>query len=129
MTRAVLEGVAFGLRDGLDLMVDAGVPKPAAIRASGGGVKSQLWRQILADVLDAEIDMMSTEEGAAYGAGLLAMVGAGHFTTPEAATKAVVNVQPMAHPSADKDIYSRAHERYRSLYPALKPVFHAHESG
>ena len=124
MTRAVLEGVAFGLRDGLDLMVDAGVLKPDAIRASGGGVKSPLWRQILADVLDAEIDTVSTEEGAAYGAGLLAAVGAGLFETPEAATKSVVNVHPAAHPSADRDAYERAHEHYRSLYPALKPVFH-----
>jgi xylulokinase len=124
MTRAVLEGVAFGLRDGLDLMVDAGVSKPDAIRASGGGIKSPLWRQILADVLDAEIDTVSTEEGAAYGAGLLAAVGAGLFETPEAAAKSVVNVHPAARPSGDKDAYARAHERYRSLYPALKPVFH-----
>lgn len=124
MTRAVLEGVAFGLRDGLDLMMDAGVSKPDAIRASGGGIKSPLWRQILADVLDAEIDTVSTQEGAAYGAGLLAAVGAGLFETPEAATKSVVTVHPSAHPSADRDAYARAHERYRSLYPALQPVFH-----
>jgi xylulokinase len=123
MTRAVLEGVAFGLRDSLDLMVDAGVSKPEVIRASGGGIKSPLWRQILADVLDAEIDTVSTEEGAAYGAGLLAAVGAGLFETPEAATKSVVNVHPAAHPSADRVAYTRAYEHYRSLYPALKPVF------
>ena len=79
LTRAVLEGVAFGLRDGLDLMTAAGMPAPAQIRASGGGTASALWRQILADVLEAEIATVSTTEGAAYGAGLLAAVGAGWF--------------------------------------------------
>ena len=68
LTRAVLEGVAFGLRDGLDLMIEAGTPAPDQIRASGGGTASPLWRQILADVLGAEIATVSTSEGAAYGA-------------------------------------------------------------
>src|SRR3954451_5206979 len=77
MTRAVLEGVAFGLRDGLDLMTAAGMPPPAQIRASGGGTASELWRQILADVLAAELATVETTEGAAYGAALLAGVGAG----------------------------------------------------
>ena len=72
LARAVLEGVAFGLRDGLDLMIAAGMPAPAQIRASGGGTASALWRQILADVLQAEIATVSTTEGAAYGAALLA---------------------------------------------------------
>ena len=63
LTRAVLEGVAFGLRDGLDLMVAAGMPAPAQIRASGGGTASPLWRQILADVLDAEIATVSHDRG------------------------------------------------------------------
>jgi xylulokinase len=125
MTRAVLEGVAFGLRDALDLMVEAGVPKSESIRASGGGIKSGLWRQILADVLAAEIETVSTQEGAAYGAGLLAMVGAGVFDTPEAAAKSAVHVQTAARPSAAGEIYARVHQQYRSLYPALKPVFAA----
>ncbi len=71
MTRAVLEGVAFGLRDGLDQMIAAGMPAPAQVRASGGGTASPLWRQILADVLGAELATVSTTEGAAYGAALL----------------------------------------------------------
>ena len=79
LTRAVLEGVAFGLRDGLDLMVGAGMPVPTQVRASGGGIASALWRQILADVLEAEIATVGTSEGAAYGAGLLAAVGAGWY--------------------------------------------------
>lgn len=125
MTRAVLEGVAFGLRDGLDLMVGAGVPKPSSIRASGGGIKSSLWRQILADVLDAEIEMVATEEGAAYGAAVLASVGVGHFETADSAAESMVHTEPAAGPSADKDVYPSIHERYRDLYPALKPTFQA----
>jgi xylulokinase len=125
MTRAVLEGVAFGLRDGLDLMVAAGVDKPGAIRASGGGVRSELWRQILADVLDAEIEMTSTEEGAAYGAALLASVGAGIFDSVESAAGSLVEAETAAGPSDLTGRYQVLHERYRGLYPALSPTFHA----
>ena len=97
MTRAVLEGVAFGLRDGLDLMTAAGMPAPSQIRASGGGTASALWRQILADVLGAEIATVDTTEGAAYGAALLAAVGAGWFPTVDAAVTAVVHAQSRRH--------------------------------
>ena len=123
MTRAVLEGVAFGLRDGLDLMVAAGMPAPAQIRASGGGTVSPLWRQILADVLEAEIATVSTSEGAAYGAGLLAAVGAGWFPTVGDATSALVTAAPVAAPGPDAAAYAAAHETYRELYPALAPTF------
>lgn len=124
LTRAVLEGVAFGLRDGLDLMTKAGVSVPSQIRASGGGTRSQLWRQILADVLEAEIATVSTEEGAAFGAGLLATVGAGWFATVEAAAAAAVSVSPGADPSGLAATYREAHNRFRQLYPALAPTFH-----
>jgi xylulokinase len=123
LTRAVLEGVAFGLRDGLDLMTAAGMPKPAQIRASGGGTASALWRQILADVLDAEIATVSTSEGAAYGAALLAAVGTGWFASVPAATDAVVKASVVASPGPDRARYAQAHAAYRTLYPALKPFF------
>jgi xylulokinase len=123
MTRAVLEGVAFGLRDGLDLMTAAGMPAPSQIRASGGGTASPLWRQILADVLDAEIATVSTAEGAAYGAGLLAAVGAGWFDTVPDATDALVKASPVAAPGPDRVQYAEAHAAYRRLYPALAPLF------
>ena len=123
LTRAVLEGVAFGLRDGLDLMVAAGMPAPAQIRASGGGTVSPLWRQILADVLDAEIAIVNTSEGAAYGAGLLAAVGAGWFPTVGDATSALVTATPVAAPGPDAAAYAEAHATYRELYPALAPTF------
>ena len=124
LTRAVLEGVAFGLRDGLDLMVGAGLQPPAQVRASGGGVRSALWRQILADVLEAEIATVQTEEGAAYGAALLAAVGAEWFETVEGAVSAVVRVTPSASPADSTSLYRQAHARYRDLYPALAQTFH-----
>jgi xylulokinase len=120
----VLEGVAFGLRDGLDEMVKAGMPAPSQVRASGGGTASPVWRQILADVLGAEIATVSTAEGAAYGAAVLAAVGAGWFPSVEAATEAVVHVTPVAAPGEDAALYAEAHARYRELYPALAPTFH-----
>jgi xylulokinase len=125
MTRALLEGVAFGLADIMELMVVAGVVRPETIRASGGGTRSRLWRQILADVLDADIATVETEEGAAYGAAVLASVGAGHFDSVGAATDAMVTVTPAASPSGDSEVYAAAHARYQDLYPSLKPTFHS----
>jgi xylulokinase len=120
-----MEGVAFGLRDGLDLMVGAGVTQPTQIRASGGGTRSPLWRQILADVLAAEIAVVGTEEGAAYGAALLAGVGAGWYASVDDAVGSIIEVNPVAGPSSDRDAYDVAHSRFTGLYPALAPTFHA----
>jgi xylulokinase len=125
LARAVLEGVAFGLRDGLDLMIEAGMPAPSVIRASGGGTASPLWRQILADVLGAEIATVDTTEGAAYGAGLLAAVGSGWFPSVEAAAAKLVTATPAAAPGPDASRYAEAHVTYRGLYPALAPSFRA----
>ena len=125
LTRAVLEGVAFGLRDGLDVMIAAGMPRPVQIRASGGGTASPLWRQVLADVLDAEIATVSTTEGAAFGAVTLAAVGAGWYADVDEAVAAVVTTTTMATPGGDRARYADAHARYRELYPALAPTFRA----
>jgi len=100
------------------------MPPPAQIRASGGGTASPLWRQILADVLGAEIATVNTTEGAAFGAGLLAAVGAGWYPTVKAATTALVRAKPMATPRPDVATYAAAHAAYRELYPALAPTFH-----
>jgi len=124
LTRTVLEGVAFGLRDGLDLMVGAGMPAPGQIRASGGGTASDLWRQVLADVLDAEIATVNTTEGAAYGAGLLAAVGARWYASVEDAASALVTATPVAAPGPDAPRYAETHGIYRDRYPALAPSFH-----
>jgi xylulokinase len=124
LTRAVLEGVAYGLRDGLDQMVATGVPVPGQVRASGGGVASPVWRQVLADVLDAEIATVSTSEGAAFGAGLLATVGAGWFSSVEEAARQAVRLEVVAEPGPDASVYREAIGTYRALYPALSPIFH-----
>lgn len=123
LTRAVLEGVAFGLRDGLDQMIAAGTPAPAQVRASGGGIASPLWRQILADVLRAEVATVSTTEGAGYGAGVLAAVGAGWFGSVDEAVGSWVHASAAATPGRDVERYAAAHARYREVYPALAPTF------
>ena len=123
LVRAVLEGVAFGLRDGLDLMTGAGMPAPSQVRASGGGTASALWRQVLADVLEAEIATVSTTEGAAYGAGLLAATGAGWFASVDEAVAACVRATPVAEPGPNAAAYREHHAAYRALYPALAPLF------
>jgi xylulokinase len=123
MARAVLEGVAFGLRDGLELMVEAGVARPTRLRVSGGGTASPLWRQILADVLGVEIATVETTEGAAYGAALLAAVGAEWFDDVDAATQAVVRISARESPGAAAAAYEAGHRVFRDLYPALAPLF------
>jgi xylulokinase len=125
MTRSVLEGVAFGLRDGLQLMQEAGMPPPAQIRASGGGLASPLWRQILADVLGAEIAAVNTSEGAAYGAALLAATGAGWHSGVQATVESMVSSRPVAAPGEEASRYAEMHAIYRGLYPALAGHFAA----
>ena len=87
LTRAVLEGVAFGLRDSLELTRSVGAPVSGPIRATGGGSRSRLWRRILADVLEAPVATTSTSEGAAQGAAMLAAVGLGWFTSVAASLR------------------------------------------
>src|SRR5262249_35758955 len=124
LLRAVLEGVAYGLRDGLDLVHAAGMPARSQVRASGGGIASALWRQVLADVLEAELATVSTTEGAAYGAALLATHAAGWFGSVEAAVAALVRATPVASPGPDAARYREGHAAYSELYPALRPFFH-----
>ncbi|HJW22487.1 MAG TPA: xylulokinase [Candidatus Limnocylindrales bacterium] len=124
LTRAVLEGVAFGLADGLRLMREAGLPAATEIRVTGGGSVSPTWRQILADVLDAPIATVNTSEGAAYGAALLGAVEAGWFRSVPEAAAAFIRPTITNAPSGRVGAYATAHERYRALYPALAPTFH-----
>ena len=124
MTRAVLEGVAFGLRDSFELMKAAGLSAIRQVRVSGGGARSPLWRQILADVLGSELVTVNTTEGAAYGAALLAGVGAGFWPDGETACRETVRVTGSTTPDADAvAVYEKAYGVYRGLYPALKGTF------
>ncbi len=125
MTRAVLEGVAFGLRDSFELMKNAGIADIRQVRISGGGAKSPLWRQILADVFDAELVTVNTMEGAAYGAALLAAVGTGLFDSVAAACQQFIRVTECTGPGKETAVYNQAYYLYRQLYPALKPTFDA----
>jgi xylulokinase len=118
LTRAVLEGVAFGLRDGLELMRGAGVRVPGEFRASGGGTKSLLWTQIVADVLGVAMVTTGTAEGAAFGAAVLATPAAGWFSSVGDAARAMVVLGQRTSPT-DPAAYAEAYARYGRLYPAL----------
>jgi xylulokinase len=124
MTRAVLEGVAYGLLDSLELMRALGL-SIEQVRASGGGARSALWRQILADVFDAEIVTVNVTEGAAYGAALLAGVGAGVYADVTAACEAAIQLTGRTEPGPAVPTYADYYPRYRALYPALAPEFAA----
>ena len=121
LTRAVLEGVAFGLKDSFELIRAAHVTA-REVRASGGGAKSPIWRQILADVLNAPLSTASTTEGAAYGGAVLAAVGAGIYADVQTACKAMITTGDVTEPRSP-DAYAHAYELYRGLYPALRETF------
>jgi xylulokinase len=124
LTRALLEGVAFGLKDSFTLIQAAGLSQIRQVRASGGGTKSPLWRQILADVLGAELITVNTTEGAAFGAALLAGVGAGNWPDVPSACRAAITITATVTPlPAQVETYASRYPFYRDLYPALKPTF------
>lgn len=124
MTRAVLEGVAFGLKDGFLLLQGAGLGEIAQIRASGGGIKSALWRQILASVLGAELVTVNSSEGGAYGAALLAGVSVGTWLDVASACRACIKITGSTQPDAAQvEVYQKAHAVYQGLYPRLKDSF------
>jgi xylulokinase len=124
MTRAVLEGVAFGLRDSMELVKSAGLGNIRQVRLSGGGAKNPIWRQILADVLGQDLVTVNTTEGGAFGAALLAGVGAGAWSSVPAACDSTIKVVDYIEPqTAEVRAYDQLYPLYRSLYPALKPTF------
>src|SRR5256712_9016825 len=118
--RSVLEGVACGLRDSLELLRGVGV-RPQAGRASGGGARSRLWLGIVASVLGLPLELTAVEEGSAYGAALLGAVAAGFFEDAPAAVDQCVRVRERIDPEPDWiAAYERGYERFRRLYPAVK---------
>ncbi len=126
LTRAVLEGVAFGLRDSFELMKSAGLAAIDQVRVSGGGARSPLWRQILADVLEVELVTVNTTEGAAYGAALLAGVGAGIWPDVGVACGQTIHLTGSTQPQPKAVArYAALYAQYRRLYPALKDIFPA----
>lgn len=126
LTRAVLEGVAFSMRDCFALLKQAGVGDVTQVRVAGGGAKSSLWRKICASALGVELVTVNSTEGAAYGAALLAGVGAGAWTSVEAACDAAISVTGRDAPDpAWTKAYDALYPSYRGLYAALKPTFDA----
>jgi len=124
MTRAVLEGVAFGLKDSFTLIQNTGLGEITQVRASGGGTKGALWRQIMASVLNAELVTVNTTEGGAYGAALLAGVGAGMWSDVATACKACIKLTGSTIPDVSQvDVYQKSYDVYRKLYPALSDSF------
>jgi xylulokinase len=122
--RAILEGVAFSLRDTFTIFRDLGVPVKS-IRLGGGGARSSLWRQIQADIYGMPVDLVAAEEGAAYGAALLAGVGASVWRSVDAACAAAVQVAKRVEPViSNVERMNRRYEEYRKLYPALRTISH-----
>src|SRR5579885_3401893 len=122
VVRAILEGVAFSLRDTFEIFAEMSVPVER-VRLGGGGARSALWRQIQADVYGREVETVEAEEGAAYGAALLAGVGAGAWADVDAACDSVVRVASMTEPDAESSrALARQYRRFRALYPALRAI-------
>ncbi len=123
MTRAVLEGVAFGLKDSFTLIDRAGLPDHFEVRISGGGAKSPVWQQMIADVLGAPLVNINTTEGGAFGAAILASVAAGVFDEVAAACDSMIQTGDQVAVGANREIYSERYRIYQSLYPLLKDTF------
>ena len=123
MTRSVLEGVCFGLRDSLEILKSLKIPVEA-VRVSGGGSASQLWRQILADVFGVKVQIVNSKEGPAYGAAILAAVGCGLYRTVDEACKKLIKVKAAVDPIPENILeYDKVYRIYTGLYPILKDSF------
>jgi xylulokinase len=122
VSRAILEGVAFSLRDTLTIFQEIDVPVKA-IRLGGGGARSPLWRQIQADIYGQPVETVEAEEGAAYGAAILAAVGAKAWPSVDAACDAVVRIaENMIPNSKDSLVMEKSYASYRRIYPAMKSI-------
>lgn len=120
--RAIMEGVAFSLRDSFEIFNEMQVPVET-IRLGGGGARSRLWRQIQADVYGRAVATVEAEEGAAYGVALLAGVGAGAWNSVDAACEAVVRIRDQVEPDEQsKELLARQYKSYQKLYPALRSM-------
>jgi xylulokinase len=120
--RAILEGVTFSLRDTLSIFQEIKVPVEK-IRLGGGGARSVLWRQIQADVYGQPVEILAAEEGAAYGAALLAGVGSGTWASVDEACEAAVRVSAQVEPDqASAELMNHQYEKFRAIYPALRAI-------
>lgn len=123
LIRSVIEGVCYSQKDGLDIIEEMGV-KLDTVRLSGGGAKSAFWRQTMADVLNKRIATLESQEGSAYGAALLAVVGTGVYgSVEECCSAAIREVDEVLPEAANASRYAGLHKVFQGLYPALKPLY------
>ena len=123
LTQAVLEGVAFALRDSLEVAKSLGIQIDRT-KICGGGAKSPLWRKIIANVLNLKVDILESEEGPAFGAAMLAAVAAGEYASVEEIAAKLVHVVDTVEPEPEIAArYEKRYAQFKEIYPALKPVF------
>jgi len=121
-TRAVLEGVAYSLKDSFTLFTELGIPL-SAVRLGGGGARGPLWRKIQAGVYGMTVEVLTAEEGGAFGCALMAGVGTGHWASLDAACAEAIEVAQRIEPDAgDKAAYEAGYAQWRKLYPALRSL-------
>lgn len=122
IVRAILEGVAFSLKDSFEILKELNVPCET-IRLGGGGARSALWRQIQADIYDHEVELMEAEEGAAYGVALLAGVASGAWPSVDDACDEVIRTKTRVKPDSDAvRVFHRQYRKYVALYPTLRTI-------
>ncbi len=123
MTLAVFEGVTFALRDSLEVARSLGI-KIERTMICGGGAKSPLWKKLVANILNVEVDVPISEEGPGFGAAILAAVGCGEYESVEDAAKSVIKIKEKIKPEADLVVkYEEKYQKFKKIYPALKDVF------
>ncbi len=123
MTQAVLEGVAFALRDSLEVAKALGI-KIERTKICGGGAKSPLWKKIIANVMNLKVDIIESEEGPALGGAMLAAVGCGEYASVEAAADKLVKITDTVEPEPELvEKYEARYQQFRQIYPACKPLF------
>lgn len=123
MTQAVLEGVAFGLRDSLEVARSLGI-KIERTKICGGGAKSPLWKKIIANVMNLKVDVIESEEGPGYGGAMLAAVGCGEFASVEEAAERLVKVVDTVEPEPELTAkYEEKYQQFKKIYPTMKVLF------
>lgn len=123
MTLAVFEGVTFALRDSLEVARSLGI-KIEKTMICGGGAKSPLWKRLVANILNVEVDVPMSEEGPGFGAAILAAVGCGEYESVEKAAKSIIKIKEKIKPEADLVVkYEEKYQKFKKIYPALKDVF------
>ena len=123
MTQAMLEGVAFAIRDSFEVAKSLGIDIPRS-NICGGGSRSALWKTILANVLGIPLDTVATEQGPGYGAAMLAMVACGRFSSVRQAAQELVRVKSTVEPDRQlTQLYDERYDRFRRIYPTCKNLF------